>query len=48
VAYHNRAMVYYLKGEYTKAQEDIAKAKVLGYPVDSGFLADLTATQKKK
>ena len=38
-------MVYYLQGAYVKAEEDITKAKALGYAVSSKFLEALKSAQ---
>ena len=40
-AYNNRAIVYFQFKQYTKAWEDLQKAKELGYPVDPGFITTL-------
>jgi tetratricopeptide (TPR) repeat protein len=41
VAYYNRGNIYYSRGEYDKAWEDIRKAKSLGYKVSDEFLKTL-------
>jgi tetratricopeptide (TPR) repeat protein len=47
IAYNNRAVAYFLSGEYQLAQEDIAKAKALGYQVNPQFLEELSSSQRK-
>ena len=37
-AYYERGLVYYEKGEYDKARQDIRKAQSLGYDVPAEFL----------
>ena len=39
--YISRGRVYYFKGEYDKAWEDIKKAQDLGYEISAEFLVDL-------
>jgi len=39
--YNNRAVAYYIKGEYDKASEDVRNALNLGYRVQEGFLKAL-------
>jgi len=40
-AYYNRRNVYYCKGEYDKAWEDIHQAEKLGHKISPGFLKNL-------
>ncbi len=37
-AYYERGLVYYSKGEYDKARQDVQKAQNLGYQVPPEFL----------
>lgn len=41
MAYNNRGVAYYHKGEYDKAWEDVRKAQSLGHQVRPRFLKSL-------
>jgi len=41
LAYNNRGVAYFYKKDYDKSWKDVHKAKVLGYKVDSEFIAEL-------
>ena len=41
MAYNNRGIAYYHKGEYDKAWEDVHKAQSLGLQVPPEFIKDL-------
>lgn len=47
-AYVNRASVYFKKGKYEKAWEDVHKAQSLGYKVDTEFLKNLREASGKE
>jgi tetratricopeptide (TPR) repeat protein len=47
-AYYERGLVYYNKGEYDKAWEDVHKAQSLGYQVPSEFLRLLSAASGRE
>jgi hypothetical protein len=41
-AYYYRAIIYYIKGEYDKAWDDIHKSQSLGYHISPTFLKNLS------
>lgn len=45
-AYVNRAVAYFLSGQYAKSQEDVLKAKKLGHAASPEFLDKLNAALK--
>ena len=46
-AYYERGLVYYNKGEYDKARQDVQRAQSLGYQVPPEFLKLLSETSQK-
>jgi tetratricopeptide (TPR) repeat protein len=46
-AYYERALVYYNKGEYDKAWQDVRRAQSLGYEVPAEFLKLLSETSQE-
>ena len=46
-AYYERGLVYYNKGEYDKAWQDVHRAQSLGYQVPPEFLKLLSETSQK-
>ncbi|UCC99730.1 MAG: tetratricopeptide repeat protein [Phycisphaerales bacterium] len=47
-AYYERGLVYYNKGEYDKAWEDVRKAQSLGYQVPAEFIRLLSDASQGK
>ncbi len=45
--YYERGLVYYNKGEYDKAWQDVRKAQSLGYQVPPEFLSLLSESSQK-
>lgn len=46
-AYYERGLVYYNKGEYDKARQDVRKAQGLGYEVPAEFLRLLSEASQE-
>ena len=46
-AYYERGLVYYNKGEYDKAWQDVHKAQSLGYQVPPEFIRLLSEVSQK-
>lgn len=46
--YFNRADIFYIKGEYDKAWEDVYKLQSLRFQVDSQFLKDLRKASRRQ
>lgn len=47
-AYGQRAILYFLRQDYTKSWEDVHKAELLGYKFKSVFLEDLKESSNRK
>jgi len=45
--YYERGLIYYNKGEYDKAWQDVRKAQSLGYRVPPEFLSLLSESSQK-